>query len=246
MRKFLKWGALLLLAGLLLGTGGFVVWAETPLGPQPAALDALQSDGQVTVKPGSGYTSFSPVSGQPTTAFIFYPGGRVDYRSYAPVLHRIAAQGYLVLLVPVRLNLAFFDINAGEAALRDFPAIQHWASGGHSLGGVAASIFAARHAQVSGLILWAAYPPDDKLKDSNLKVISIHGTLDGLATPEKIEASRVLLPASAIFAAIPGGNHAQFGAYGPQPGDKPASIPAEEQWQQVATATVNLLQLLGK
>jgi hypothetical protein len=41
---------------------------------------------------------------------------------------------------------------------------------------------------------------------------------------------------------IEGGNHAQFGSYGPQEGDKPATISPEEQWEQVAAATVEFLK----
>ncbi len=97
------------LFGLVLVVGlavlGFVIWAETPLGPAPEALAALESDSNVTVTIGDAVT-FEPVNIKPVTGFIFYPGGRVDYRSYAAPLHEIAAQGYLVVLLPVKLNLA--------------------------------------------------------------------------------------------------------------------------------------------
>jgi len=244
MKKILKWGAISLLAIILLGGAGFVIWAENALGPEQIALDALKSDNTVVVTEKAGYTSFAPVGAEPTSGFIFYPGGRVDYRSYAPPLRKIAAQGYLVVLVPVRLNLAFFDINAAEPVLKDFLAIRHWAIGGHSLGGVAAAIFANSHPQINGIVFWASYPGDNSLKDSNLKIMSIYATQDGLATGPKIAESRALLPAGTLFVPIAGGDHAQFGAYGPQPGDNPASIPAEAQWQQTADATSKLLQML--
>jgi hypothetical protein len=79
-----------------------------------------------------------------------------------------------------------------------------------------------------------------------MKILSISGSRDGLATPDKIEASKALLPAGAQFVQIQGGDHAQFGAYGPQPGDNPAVISAADQWQQTADATVGLLSTLGK
>jgi hypothetical protein len=41
---------------------------------------------------------------------------------------------------------------------------------------------------------------------------------------------------------IEGGNHAQFGYYGPQPGDAPATISREEQQIQAVDATVALLE----
>ena len=244
MKKILKIILIVLAASLLLGAAGFVIWAETPSQPQAAALAALKSDAQVTVTETDQYLTFAPAKGAATIGFIFYPGGRVDYRAYAPILHQIAAEGYLVALVPVRLNLAFFDLEAGAPVLRDFPQIQTWAVGGHSLGGVAASIFAPQAPEVKGLVFWASYPADDKLKNSSLKMLSISGTLDGLATPDKIEASKANLPAETRFIPIPGANHGQFGDYGPQSGDNPATISPEDQWQQTAAATVKFLQSL--
>jgi hypothetical protein len=63
-----------------------------------------------------------------------------------------------------------------------------------------------------------------------------------LSDPATILASRALLPADTAFLEIAGGNHAQFGDYGPQTGDNPATISANEQWDQIAAATLALLQ----
>ncbi len=243
MKRFLKITLLSLFVLLALGAGGFLLWAETPARPQAAALAALQSDDLVTVSETHGYLAFQPTRQPPKTGFIFYPGGRVDYRAYAPILHQIAAQGFLVILVPVRLNLAFFDLEAGAPALTDFPQVKTWAVGGHSLGGVAASLFASNHPQVQALILWASYPPDDSLKSSSLPVLSIYGSQDGQAA-EVAERSRTILPANAQIVVIEGGNHAQFGDYGPQAGDNPAEISAENQWKQTTQAVTQFLKAL--
>src|SRR6476659_8942962 len=112
---------------------GFVIWANSVLGPAPEAFGALRSDAQVTVNLDK-FIVFQPANKKTSTALVFYPGGRVDYRSYAAPLHKIAAEGYLVILLPVRLNLAMFDVNAADRALSAFPAIRHWVVGGHSLG----------------------------------------------------------------------------------------------------------------
>lgn len=98
---------------------------------------------------------------------------------------------------------------------------------------------------VQGLVLWAAYPvTTDDLSRSGLSVVSISGTLDGLSTPGDIAASRPLLPADTIWVAIDGGNHAQFGWYGAQPGDNAASISRESQQAQIVAATAALLARL--
>ncbi len=244
-QKQLKIVLFVLAVALTLGAAGFVAWASDASQPQQAALTALQSDETVTVTDHGDYISFEPVGVQATTGFVFYPGGRVDYRAYAPALKLIAAQGYFVALVPVNLNLAFFDTNAAAPVIDSNPQVMAWAVGGHSLGGVAASIFAPTNPKIAGLVFWASFPAGDSLRDSNLQILSIFGTLDALAAPHDIENSRILLPDSTLFVPIEGGNHAQFGDYGPQAGDSPASISPEEQWQQAADATVSLLASLA-
>ena len=244
MRKFLRF-VLLTLALLTLLIGGFVLWGETTAKPMPEALTALQSDLAVTVETGK-WLVFTPTASRPTIGFIIYPGGRVDYRAYAPAAHQIAAQGNLVVIVHVPLNLAVFNPNAAETVISAYPEIKHWAVGGHSLGGAMAANFARSHpGTVHGLVLWASYPSGaDNLSQSELKAVSISSTLDGLSTPAKIEASRALLPADTIWVAIEGGDHAQFGWYGSQSGDNPATISREEQQQQIIQATVNFLESL--
>lgn len=243
--KFVKRIVLGLLIVLALSVVGFIGWAEMPLRPSPEALSALQSDSEVTVTTGS-YVTFQPANGQADTGFIFYPGGHVDYRSYAAPLHQIAAQGYLVVLLPVRLNLAFFDVEAGASVFADHPEIKHWATGGHSLGGVASALFAKQHMdQLDGVIFWASYPADNSLLTSDLKFLSIYGTND-MAGMEKFKETSALLPDSTQYVVIDGGNHGQFGDYGAQPGDKTATISRADQQAQIVDATAKFLSELEK
>jgi len=223
---------------------GFIVWANSVLGPAPEAFGALRSDAQVTVNLDK-FVAFQPANKKTTTAFIFYPGARVDYRSYAVPLHKIAAEGYLVILLPVRLNLAILDVNAADRAISAFPTIRHWAVGGHSLGGVAASLYASKHKDIDGLVLWASYPSDDSLKNSAMKVISIYGTQD-ISGVTAFEDSRALLPLNAHYVVIQGGNHAQFGDYGIQPADHKATIGRVDQQKQVVDATAQFLKELSQ
>ncbi len=188
------WWVLILIPALLVG--GFVVWAETPLGPMPEALAALESDAQVQVEQGDWYV-FRPVGSTLESGMIIYPGGRVDPRSYAPMAHALAGEGYLSIIVPMPLNLAVFNPGAALDVMADFPEITHWAVGGHSLGGAMAANFVRNHLPVlDGLFLWAAYPASgDDLSGLDVDVVSIYGTLDGLMTGAEVEASRMLLPA---------------------------------------------------
>jgi dienelactone hydrolase len=230
---------------LVLFTTGFVVWGETPAQPMPEAVAALKSDDRVTVTSGH-WLVFTPAASQPTTGFIIYPGGRVDYRAYASAAHQIAAQGYLVVIVRMPLNLAVLGVNSAQDVQAAYPQVRRWAIGGHSLGGAMAAAFARTHpGAVQGLALWAAYPASsDDLSHSDLHIVSIYGSQDGLATREKIDASRPLLPAETTWVQIAGGNHAQFGSYGDQAGDNPASISRSDQQTKVVAATLGMLESL--
>jgi pimeloyl-ACP methyl ester carboxylesterase len=249
MRKLKRWCWLLLLIPVL-AAGGFVAWAESTPAPMPearAALEAAARTDDVLVLTNDRLT-FRPTDQTPTTGLILYPGGRVDPRAYAPTARAIADRGYLVVITPMPLNLAFFAPNRAQAVIDDFPAIKHWAVGGHSLGGAMAARFAHRHpSAVEGLALWASYPAaSESLAERDLAVVSIYGTRDGLATPEEIKDSRPRLPAATRWVAVEGGNHAQFGWYGPQGGDHPALIGRSAQQHQVINATVRMLRHLGE
>ena len=145
-----------ILPGLLVVTVisalGFVLWANDIAQPTDIALQALESDSQVTVTQQAGFITFEPATMRTTTGFIFYPGGRVDDRAYAPVLHKIAGQGYFVALIQVRLNLAFFDVNAADKVIAKYSDIEQWAIGGHSLGGVTAATYTKDHLVLVSLL----------------------------------------------------------------------------------------------
>lgn len=243
MKRSKRWWWLLLLLPVL-AVAAFLIWASTGPAPMPEALAALQSDGQVKVDT-QPWLIFAPVGQEPTTGLVLYPGGRVDARAYAPAARTIAQEGYLVVIVPMPFDLAFFAPDRALDVMTAFPDVEHWAVGGHSLGGAMTARLAYQNpGAVQGLVLWAAYPAaGDDLSAHDLAVASIYGTRDGVATGEEIAASRPLLPADAEWVAIEGGNHAQFGWYGPQAGDNEAIISREEQQQEITAAT---LQLLGR
>jgi predicted esterase len=223
---------------------GLIAWGRDAYPPLAPAWEALRSDSQVVVTQHADFITFEPADAHPVTGFILYPGGRVDYRVYAPVLRQIAAQGFFVAVVKVPINFAFLDTDAAAAVIAQAPHIEQWAVGGHSLGGVAAASYASAHLdELAGLVLWASYPADDSLTNATIEVLSLYGTND-MAGMEVFDRSRAQLPADAQFLSIPGGNHAQFGAYGPQAGDNPADISAEEQWAQISTATSQFLESL--
>lgn len=244
-----RWWWVLLLVPLA-AAGGFAAWAELGPAPMPEARQALavspEADGVAVDRQGS-WIAFRPTQGEVSTGLVLYPGGRIEPAAYAPVARTIADDGYLVVLVSMPLDLAFLAPRRAAAVQDSFPAIENWAVGGHSLGGAMAARYAVEHeGAVDGLLLWAAYPAEsDDLSQRELEVVSIYGTRDGLATTEKIEASRPLLPPDTVWIAVEGGNHAQFGWYGAQRGDREATISRREQQEQVISGAVRLLEDVG-
>jgi dienelactone hydrolase len=244
MRRLQRWWWLLLLLPIL-GLAAFLIWAGAGPEPMPEALAALEPDGRVQVET-EPWLVFRPADQDPSTGLVLYPGGRVDPRAYAPAARALAEEGYLVVIAPMPLNLAVLAPGRAAEVMAAFPGIESWAVGGHSLGGAMAANFAhGNPAAARGLVLWGAYPAaGDDLSGRQLAVSSIYGTRDGLATPEEIDASRPTLPPDTAWTAIEGGNHAQFGWYGPQPGDGQATISREEQGAQIVAATLGLLRQL--
>jgi len=224
---------------------GFAAWGSTPQAATDTALQALVSDASVKVESGPWIT-FTPAAASPEAGFIVYPGGHVDPRAYAPLARQIAIQGYRVVIVPMPLALAVLAPNEALDVMAANPTISSWAIGGHSLGGAMAARFTYTHPEdVDGLVLWAAYPAStDDLSGFDLIVASIYGTMDGLATGDKIDASRPLLPPDTQWVPIEGGNHAQFGDYGAQSGDGVATSPASEQQTLAAEATARVLEAM--
>lgn len=240
------WVPVVLGAVALAAALGFVIWAETPLGPMPEAVAAMVTDEHVTVVQNDVIV-FRPNETTPTVGLVFYPGARIDPVSYAPAMRALAEQGFLVVIAPMPLNLAVLDSDRAADVIANFPEIRRWAVGGHSLGGAMAAAFVASDpVAVDGLVLWAAYPSSgDDLSTWEGRVTSVSATKDGLTTPDDIVRTTPLLPAGTEFTTVDGGNHAQFGWYGEQRGDGVATISREDQQSQTVAATLRLLRALA-
>ena len=161
--------------------------------------------------------------------FIFYPGGKVDHRSYMPLMMELAEQGILCVLVKMPFHLAVLDVNAADGIPEQYPNIERWYIGGHSLGGSMAASYLSKHTDdFEGLILLASYSTAD-LSDTSLRVVSIYGSEDRVMNAEKYEKYKKNLPADLRELVIEGGCHAYFGMYGAQKGDGEPVLTNEEQ-----------------
>ena len=230
---------------ILVGSSAF--WVSSYSKPTEDAIAVFNTNSSINVARDK-FITFTPKYKKATTGFIFYPGGKVAPEAYAPLCSKIAAKGYMVVIVPMPLNLAVLNGDKGEEVITAYPEIKNWVIGGHSLGGVMAASFAHSHLDlVKGLIMYAAYPQDkDDLSTSNLKVLSLWGSEDGCADITKVTGAKDILPKNTEFKPIDGGNHSQFGNYGNQKGDNLAKISIIEQQNLAAEYTVSLLSEVSK
>ena len=169
-----------------------------------------------------------------TTGLIFYPGGKVEHSAYIPLMQACAEKGILCIIAEMPFNLAVFDINAADGIQKEYPQIENWYIGGHSLGGSMAASYVEKHTdEYEGLILLGSYSTTD-LSDVGLDVLSIYGSEDHVLNREKYNDNIRNLPKDYKEIVIEGGCHAYFGMYGAQEGDGTPSISNTEQILQTA------------
>ncbi|MBX3010261.1 MAG: hypothetical protein KF832_02095 [Caldilineaceae bacterium] len=211
----------------------------------------LQDDEQVTVVNDSETLRFLPTAQPQSVGLLFYPGGMVEPTAYAPLAHALAKRGYATIIVKLPWRTAMFpgqEENLGahtRALIQENDAVTQWVLGGHSRGAALAVRFAhAATDTLAGLILIGTSHPKEaawSLANSNLNVLKIYASQDGLASVAEVEANRSFLPATTQWVLIEGGNHAQFGYYGSQLGDNQATLSREEQQAQMLAAIQHFL-----
>ena len=163
-----------------------------------------------------------------TSGLIFYPGGKVEHSAYIPLMKALASEGILSVLVEMPFHLAVFDMDAAQGIQEQYPQIENWYIGGHSLGGsMAASYLEKCEEAYEGLILLGSYSTAD-LSSKDLQVLSIYGSEDKVMNRDNYEENKVNLPTDFEEVIIDGGCHAYFGMYGAQEGDGTPKISNEE------------------
>jgi hypothetical protein len=212
----------LLLLPVILG-GGFLVYASDYYRADETANAILQS-GQAQVRDDMIILRPEEMGG---SALIFYPGAKVEYTAYLPILEKLRQNGIASVLMKMPFNMAIFSPGAADKAFDELSGIDHWFIGGHSMGGAMASSYAAGHQEkVKGLVLLGAYIYGDVApKDA----LTVYGTLNADLEKHIDYTDNVVI--------IQGGNHAQFGNYGEQKGDPKALISREEQ-QDIAVQAI--------
>ena len=205
------------------------------------AKKAMLGNESVEVIEKDGYYLFDSSENRADTemGIIFYPGGKVDEKAYAPLLLELAEHGFEVYLVKMPAKLAIFGANAAEDIMEDASHIVNWTMMGHSLGGAMAADFSASHdKEVDALVLLAAYSLED-LSSLDMDVYSFYGSEDRVLNMEKYKECQANFPDDVIEEVIEGGNHAYYAHYGEQEGDGTATITREEQQEIVLDLFLN-------
>ena len=228
-----------------IGLVAAIIWAVligwlAPSVASPTAVAAMTSGSGVMVTESASEIVLQPTGSADATGLFFQPGAKVDARAYAAVLRPIAAAGHVVVIPKQPLGIAFLLVGAFDTAKDQFAKVTKWVVGGHSLGGTVASMTAnsycnAGHEPVVGLLLFASYPATDISSSLKCPVLSISASNDGLATPEQIQSTKHLLPASTRYVQIRGAVHAFFGDYGTQSGDGQPAISHGAARAQIST-----------
>jgi hypothetical protein len=202
-----------------------------------AAIGEFLPEGTTYREEPDGRIVFAPEDA--TVGVIFYPGGKVEHRSYIPLMAALAEKGVLTVLVEMPFRLAVFDVDAAKGVQDEYAQIETWYIGGHSLGGSMAASYLEKHqSDYAGLILLGSYSTAD-LSETNLSVLSVYGSENGVMNREKYRENLKNLPLDFAESVIDGGCHAGFGMYGAQKGDGTPRISAAEQIGQTAKAIVD-------
>ena len=176
-----------------------------------------------------------------SAGLIFYPGGKVEHSAYLPLMKRLASEGILCVLVEMPFKLAVLDVDAAASIPAQYPQVENWYIGGHSLGGSMAASYLRKHAEeYNGLVLLGSYSTAD-LSQSELSVLSVYGSNDLVMNRDKYQEYRSNLPADFCEIVIDGGCHAYFGMYGPQDGDGIPTITNEEQIDLTTQAFISMV-----
>lgn len=247
MKKFLKIATISVLSILLVAGVGIWAWSRNlHASAATEALAALTSDADVAVAQGDDL-EFRPIRKRPTMGVILYPGASCDIRGYAPVLRRLAAAGYLVIVAAMPIEFALFGPNRALDITSSHPAVRRWVLIGHSMGGAMAGAFVAHHPDsMAGLILWDAYPASS-LADYRHPVWLLHRARPDGSPPARFVAKRATFPSDSRWVPIPGGIHMYFGSFdgGGYKEEWAAQITRDSQHDQEVAATLAALKAMG-
>lgn len=223
----------------LFGIIGLYAYSLTGYNTSSSMYDAIElldiSDINVNEKAGAIlYTVEDPLK-----QIIWIPGGLVEPNSYRYLAVSLALNGYNVTIVKPLFELAIIPINQASRYINnDLDNVIV----GHSLGGVVAGMAASKSDLITHIVLLASYPISDLTEKDVLMITASH---DLVTDQTKLDESLTLLNDTTTFKEIIGGNHAQFGWYGPQKGDGEATITTIDQQDIIVAYILDFIDNQG-
>ncbi|MDT6951906.1 alpha/beta hydrolase [Companilactobacillus alimentarius] len=232
MKKIYKWLLGIVATILILLIASIAVVKNKEYQPTASAVNASK-----VATTTNGITKFSGNSQNPS--IIFYPGALVEPKSYNIWAKKVSEAGFNVYIVRFPLDLAVLKTNAADKITKK----SGYVIGGHSLGGTMASRYAHNHQKnLKGVFFLASYPEKKgNLQKTSVPVLSITATQDGVLQHKNYQKAKKFLPDKTIYTSISGGNHAGFGSYGTQKGDRQASISNQKQQNIISQLLINWL-----
>lgn len=233
-------------AVVLFGVVGVLAYFGAGLPVDESAVEAVRDDPDLNVTvtdDGDWVLRDADADADPgRTGLVFYPGARVEPRSYLPVLAPLARSGGVTVVVPeMPINLAILDSGAAGRFLDRYPAVERWYVGGHSLGGAMACRYAAGNAdRLTGMVLFGAYCADDA-SGTDLSALVVDGTRDGVLNRAAFADGRGNLPPGSAVVSVDGLNHTYFGSYSGQSGDDPATVTRPEAHRRLRLVVLSWL-----
>ena len=223
----------------------FLMFRAQNLPPQTftttAGVRVTESDFYVRFQPGTATRN----------GVMLIPGCPADPHAYAPLARRLAERNVLAVVIKVPYRCAPWPPHQAELRRRVAGVIDScfdcaWTLAGHSRG--------ARHAlelaralpagRIAGLILMGStHPREESFASLSMPVVKVLASEDGVAPMEQSAARRELLPPHTRWEVVEGGNHAQFGYYGYQLWDRPATISREQQHEQVTAVILSAVNV---
>lgn len=235
--KWRMFKAVWVLAGI-----AFIVWNAVGFQSRGLPADTFESSNRVNVVQTDDLITFEAVGTADPVEVIFFQGGLVDPKAYAPLCRQLAMEGFTCHVVkmawrmPVRdyrKTLDLFDLRN-----------ERYVIGGHSQGGKMAAQLVYEHPDhFKGLfLLGTSHPRDIDMSGLDIPTLKIYAEHDGLAGVGEVMENEPLMPSDAQLVLIEGGNHSQFGYMGKLFMDDSAEISLEEQQRRTVEALVGWLR----
>lgn len=209
--------------------GIFMIWNIGTYQSRNLPKDTFDNSNNVLVEETGDQIIFKSTEKIKSLEVIFFQGGLVDPKAYAPLCRQLAESGFTTHLIKTPFRLPLYGYQK-ISELFNFEQ-GNYVIGGHSQGGKMAAQFVFENPELlKGIfLLGTSHPKDIDLSNLNIPALKLYGENDGLASVEEVLANESKLPAGSKSVLIKGGNHSQFGYLGTLLTDNHASISLEKQ-----------------